>query len=155
LALSTLERTRHFYKLILPDILLLVARALAKSDDPKAHAFRAETCRDLQAVAEGTHDDDVRARWFRAPIQRELAELVGASDLAVQAAGRADLPGGLTEREAEVLREVTSGKTNLEMAVDSGVSEEHVARQLDEVFAKLGVSTPAEATALALREGIA
>jgi class 3 adenylate cyclase/DNA-binding CsgD family transcriptional regulator len=155
LALSTLERTRHFYKLILPDILLLVARALAESDDPKAHAFRAETCRDLQAVAEGTHDDNVRARWFRAPIQRELAELVGANDLIVQAAGRAELPGRLTEREAEVLREVTSGKTNREMAADSGVSEEHVARRLDEVFAKLGVSTPAEATALALREGIA
>ena len=60
-----------------------------------------------------------------------------------------------TRREAEVLRLVAAGKTNPEIAAELTVSRHTVKRHLDNLFAKLGLSSRAEATAYALREGIA
>ena len=71
------------------------------------------------------------------------------------AASRQPLPGGLTEREVEVLRLVAVGKTNREIARDLTLSEKTVARHLSNIFAKLGVPSRAAATAFALREGLA
>ena len=71
------------------------------------------------------------------------------------ATGRRRLPGGLTEREGEVLRLVTSGKTNRQIAADLFLSEKTVARHMNNIFDKIGVSSRAAATAFALREGIA
>jgi predicted ATPase/DNA-binding CsgD family transcriptional regulator len=71
------------------------------------------------------------------------------------AAGRRRLAGGLTEREGEVLRLVTAGKTNRQIAADLFLSEKTVARHMNNIFDKIGVSSRAAATAFALREGIA
>jgi len=65
------------------------------------------------------------------------------------------LPGGLSEREAEVLRLVASGKTNRGIAAELYLSEKTVARHLSNIFTKLGVGSRAAATAFATREGIA
>ena len=65
------------------------------------------------------------------------------------------LPGGLSEREVQVLRLVAAGKTNREIARDLALSEKTVARHLSNIFAKLGVPSRAAATAFALREGLA
>ena len=59
------------------------------------------------------------------------------------------LPGGLTEREAEVLRLVAAGHTNKEIAAMLFLSDKTVARHLSNIFAKIGVSTRAAATAYA------
>jgi DNA-binding NarL/FixJ family response regulator/tetratricopeptide (TPR) repeat protein len=67
----------------------------------------------------------------------------------------ARLPGGLTEREAQVLRLVTDGRTNRQIAAELFLSEKTVARHLSNIFAKLGVGSRAAATAFATREGIA
>ncbi len=67
---------------------------------------------------------------------------------------RQRLPGGLTEREAEVLRLVADGKTNREIALLLARSEKTIARHLSNIFGKLGVPSRAAATALAIREGI-
>ena len=65
------------------------------------------------------------------------------------------LPEGRpTRREAEVLRLVAAGKTNPEIAAALAVSRHTVKRHLDNLFAKLGLSSRAAATAYALREGI-
>lgn len=79
-------------------------------------------------------------------------ELVGRSPGRVKAPG---LPGGLTEREAEVLRLVVDGRTNREIAAALYLSEKTVARHLSNIFSKLGVTSRAAATAFALRAGIA
>jgi non-specific serine/threonine protein kinase len=63
--------------------------------------------------------------------------------------------GGLTPREREVLRLVAAGKKDREIAAALVVSEGTVGRHLENIFAKLGVSSRAAATAFALREGIA
>ena len=75
-----------------------------------------------------------------------------ASDLM---GGPAALPGGLTAREAEVLRLVASGKTNRDIAVELVISEHTVARHLQNMFAKLGVTSRSAATAFAYEHDLA
>lgn len=58
-------------------------------------------------------------------------------------------PGGLTPRQREVLRLVAVGKTNREIATQLVISEHTVSRHLDNIFAKLDVSTRAAAAAFA------
>ena len=56
---------------------------------------------------------------------------------------------GLSARELEVLRLVASGKTNREIAAELVVSEHTVARHVQNIFLKLGVSSRTAATAFA------
>ncbi|MGZ4115263.1 MAG: response regulator transcription factor, partial [Actinomycetota bacterium] len=65
------------------------------------------------------------------------------------------LPSGLTAREADVLRLVAAGKTNREIATELFISEHTVARHLQNMFGKLGVSTRSAATAFAFEHGLA
>ena len=64
-------------------------------------------------------------------------------------------PGGLTDREAEVLRLLAHGKTNRQIAADLVVSKYTVMRHISNLYTKLGVSTRAAATAFAVQEGLA
>jgi DNA-binding NarL/FixJ family response regulator len=57
--------------------------------------------------------------------------------------------GVLTERECEVLRLVAAGMTNREIAAELVISEHTVARHLQNMFLKLGVTSRAAATAYA------
>ena len=59
---------------------------------------------------------------------------------------------GLTAREQEVLRLVAGGKSNREIASELVLSEHTVARHLQNIFAKLGVSSRTAASALAWSE---
>jgi ATP/maltotriose-dependent transcriptional regulator MalT len=65
------------------------------------------------------------------------------------------LPGGLTAREAEVLRLVASGLTNRDVAASLFLSERTVARHLSNIFTKTGVSSRSGATAYAFENGLA
>jgi DNA-binding NarL/FixJ family response regulator len=65
------------------------------------------------------------------------------------------LPGGLTVREAEVLRLVAAGKSNREIATLLVLSDKTVARHLSNIFAKLGLSSRTAATAFAFEHGLA
>jgi DNA-binding NarL/FixJ family response regulator len=56
---------------------------------------------------------------------------------------------GLSARELEVLRHVAGGKTNKEIATELVLSERTIERHVSNIFAKLGVSTRAAATAFA------
>jgi DNA-binding CsgD family transcriptional regulator len=62
--------------------------------------------------------------------------------------------GGLTAREVEVLRLVAAGKTNHEIATELFLSDHTVRRHLQNIFAKLDVSSRAAATALAYRHNL-
>jgi DNA-binding NarL/FixJ family response regulator len=61
---------------------------------------------------------------------------------------------GLTRREMQVLRLVTSGKTNQVAAHELGISEKTVERHLQSVFAKLGVVSRVEAAVRLVRAGL-
>ncbi len=63
-------------------------------------------------------------------------------------------PGGLTEREAEVLALVATGRTNREIAAQLVISEKTVASHLSHIFIKLDLSSRAAATAYAYKHGL-
>jgi DNA-binding CsgD family transcriptional regulator len=63
----------------------------------------------------------------------------------------ADHVGGLTGREMEVLALIAAGQTNREIATALVLSEHTVRRHVQNIFAKLGVSSRAAATAYAFR----
>jgi DNA-binding NarL/FixJ family response regulator len=87
---------------------------------------------------------------------RDVFERLGARpDLArvATAVGSAPVPD-LTERECEVLRLVAQGKTNREIGSVLVISEHTVARHLQNVFTKLGLSSRTAATAYAYENGI-
>ncbi|MBT2384665.1 LuxR family transcriptional regulator [Streptomyces sp. ISL-11] len=81
------------------------------------------------------------------PDARRAAALLGAV--------RGRLPGRLTEREVEVLRLVAAGRTNRAIAAELVISEHTVARHLNNIYAKLDVSSRAAATAYAYTHGLA
>jgi DNA-binding NarL/FixJ family response regulator len=60
----------------------------------------------------------------------------------------------LTARELEVLRLVASGASNKVTAAELVLSEKTVERHLSNIFAKLGVSSRAAATAFAYEHGL-
>jgi ATP/maltotriose-dependent transcriptional regulator MalT len=60
----------------------------------------------------------------------------------------------LTDREVQVLRLVAAGKHNRDIAGVLHLSEHTVARHVQNVFAKLGVSSRAAATSSALKQGL-
>jgi DNA-binding NarL/FixJ family response regulator len=57
--------------------------------------------------------------------------------------------GGLTAREVQLLRLVATGQTNKAIAAELVLSERTVDRHVSNIFAKLGVSSRAAATAYA------
>lgn len=73
-------------------------------------------------------------------------DLARTQELTRTAAGPAH---GLTARELELLRLVATGKTNRKIAADLFLSEKTVARHVSNIFAKLGLSSRAAATAYA------
>ena len=61
---------------------------------------------------------------------------------------------GLTERELEVLRLVAAGKSNRAIAAELSLSEHTVRRHLQNIFAKVRVSSRAAATAFAYENSL-
>jgi ATP/maltotriose-dependent transcriptional regulator MalT len=61
---------------------------------------------------------------------------------------------GLTQRELEVLRLLVTGNTNHAIAAQLVVSDHTVRRHVQNIFAKLGVSSRAAATAFALQHDL-
>jgi DNA-binding NarL/FixJ family response regulator len=64
-------------------------------------------------------------------------------------AGAAPAAGGLTGRELEVLRLVAAGATNHAIATRLHLADKTVHRHVSNIYAKLGVSSRAAATAYA------
>ncbi|BAN48113.1 HD domain-containing phosphohydrolase [Metapseudomonas resinovorans] len=62
--------------------------------------------------------------------------------------------GPLSERETEILRRISTGASNKEVARDLGISPSTVRTHVESVFRKLGCSTRAAATLKALTQGL-
>jgi DNA-binding CsgD family transcriptional regulator len=78
-----------------------------------------------------------------APVVREIDQLLGRN-----------LPGGLSERELEVLRLVAEGRSNPDIARALVLSHKTVARHLSNIFTKLDVSSRTAAAAYAHEHGL-
>jgi DNA-binding CsgD family transcriptional regulator len=138
------------------DIVLPSSRAILAAGPPEMQAqVRGWLQMQLSRIAQGTVDEDMRVRWLRGPLGRELVKLAGSLD---EAAGHpaatltstVDL-SGLDDEDRQILHLLTQGSTNREIAAALETTEEAVAQQLARLIARLGVSTRAEATSLAFR----
>ena len=61
-------------------------------------------------------------------------------------------PPPLTEKQMAILRSVTRGLSNQDIAVQFGISPVSVKKHLSVIFTKLGVATRAEAASIALQK---
>lgn len=84
----------------------------------------------------------------------------GAVDAVLGAAGapvearRRSWPSGLTDREVQVLKLISRGRSNRQMAEDLVISPKTVGRHIENIYARTGVSTRAGATMFALQNGL-
>ncbi len=139
------------------------AVALAEGDPPSAlarlrHAqriwleldapFEVARTRELLAQAcTALGDDEAGTLELRAA--RELFQRLGARADLARVSMRPGPSYTLSARELEVIRLVASGRSNREIAAALVISEHTVARHLQNIYAKLGLSSRAAATAFA------
>jgi ATP/maltotriose-dependent transcriptional regulator MalT len=107
----------------------------------RARALAGLACRELGDADSAALELDASRGTFE--------ELGAAPDLARLGSVTGDVSHGLSARELEVLRHVAAGKTNRQIAEELVVSEHTVARHLQNIFTKLGVSSRTAATAFA------
>lgn len=120
--------------------------------------FEAARCRVLTALAWRSLGDEASASMELDAARAEFLELGATPDVlrvdALTRSGRPGRFGALTPRELEVVRLVAEGKTNRAIADLLYLSEKTVDRHLSNVFAKLGVSSRAAATAYAYEHSL-
>jgi DNA-binding CsgD family transcriptional regulator len=115
--------------------------------------YESARARELIGSACRTLGDEDTAKLELGAAQAAFERLRAAADLervesAYRPGGRAG-GSGLTERELEVLRLVAGGSSNRQIAAALSISEHTVARHLQNIFAKLGVSSRTAASAFA------
>ena len=123
---------------------------------PEWEAMQANLQLTLAMIAQRTMDEDVRVRWFRGPIGQEMTRLAGPIEYASNIAdgNGHDASDSAEDTDAQLLRSLVQGKTNREIAEEIGIDEQAVTRRLGELFARIGASSRAEATALAFRQRV-
>jgi DNA-binding CsgD family transcriptional regulator/pimeloyl-ACP methyl ester carboxylesterase len=112
----------------------LPAGRLVQPPGDRPALFLEDLPSDVDLVVEFVRDGRVRERTATAPIARG---------------------DGLTPREAEVLRLLAGGSTNAAMARALDITEHTVERHVANLYRKIGARGRAEATAYALRRGLA
>jgi DNA-binding NarL/FixJ family response regulator len=139
-----------FLRIVLP-----AARVLLLASDADDERQMVQELLTLRAalIAQRTADEDVRVRWFRGPLGRELSTLTGSSYGELR--GQVTHPpkaAAVGEGDTRLLWLLIEGRTNREIASELEVDEEVVARRLAEMYARIGVSSRGEAAVLAFRE---
>ena len=113
---------------------MLQGAGCQKADDHEAAAASFETARALFEQLGATLD------------LRNLRDIANTTP---------DRPAGLSEREIEVLRLVSAGMTNKQIAAKLSLSDKTIARHLSNIFTKTNVTTRSAATAFAFEHHIA
>jgi DNA-binding CsgD family transcriptional regulator/tetratricopeptide (TPR) repeat protein len=153
-AMASLQSGMHEDRYL--DVLLPVANVFMVTNALEWDAVRSHVRLTLAMIAQRTMDEGVRVRWFRGPIGRELTRLAGPIESApVVADGEEPGDGGGAEaQDTQLLRSLIQGKTNQEIAAEIGIDEQAVTRRLGELFARIGTSSRAEATAFAFHQRV-
>jgi DNA-binding NarL/FixJ family response regulator len=138
------------------EIVLPAARALLAGGPPDVQDFvRGYLRTTLTRIAQGILDEPIRVRWLKGPVGRELVELAAPMDAPAAAlvagASAKDMAADVDESDRQLLRLLTEGRTNAEIAAELRLDEEDVAQRLARLQAQLGASSRAEATSLAFR----
>jgi DNA-binding NarL/FixJ family response regulator len=89
-------------------------------------------------------------------VQRRLIEraLSSAAPPPLENPPAASYPDGLTQREAEVLREIAAGRSNREIAERLSISEATVKTHVNNIFSKANLRDRAQAVVYAVHNGL-
>lgn len=138
------------------DVVLPAARAILAGGPPEAQEqVRGWLQLQLSSFVQRTVDEDVRVRWLRGPLGRELAELAGPIDRLPASSGNGHDPAANLDRsQRRMLLLLTEGKTNAEIAAELDVPEDEVVRMLGALFSAIGASSRIDATTFAFMERI-
>jgi DNA-binding CsgD family transcriptional regulator len=128
----------------------------APYETARAQVLLAHACHELGDGDSAAMEFD-GARWVfgqlgAAPDLARLEHLPGCAPTAAELASRrgSNATSGLTAREGEVLALVASGRSNRAIGAELSVSEHTVARHVQHILRKLGVSSRAAAAAFAV-----
>ena len=118
----------------------------APYESARARVLVGQACRELGDTDSAEIEFEAAGQVFQqlgaVPDLDRLRKLIGSAELSH--------PNGLTARELQVLSLVATGRTNREISSTLMISEHTVARHLQNIFSKLGVSSRTAATAFAL-----
>ncbi len=89
------------------------------------------------------------------PYTGNMEEAAAAVEAYLDEPSGAELPAGLSAREAEVLRLVAAGSSNREIGESLGITLNTVDRHVSNILTKIGASNRAEAASFAVRHGLA
>jgi DNA-binding NarL/FixJ family response regulator len=135
-----------------PEIFIPVGRVImAAGTDQERQTLQTLIQAMLAFVAQRTIDEEIRVRWFRGPVGQALSEIAGPIDAAPRDLGALE---GLDEEDGRLLRLLTQGMTNRDIAERLEVTEEEMVVRLGRLYAKIGVSSRADATTFAFRERV-
>jgi DNA-binding CsgD family transcriptional regulator/predicted negative regulator of RcsB-dependent stress response len=124
------------------------ARVCCPYEEARARALRGEIAR-----REGDQEG-AEMRWRGALAIFERMGAGAAGDLRAKLTEDSSPASRLTARELEVLTLVAAGSTNRAIAETLALSVKTIDRHVSNIFVKLGVSSRAAATALAIRHGL-
>jgi DNA-binding CsgD family transcriptional regulator len=146
---DALEQARHEDANL--DVLLPAAQVMRDTGAPAWEAaVRPYLQLTLAMIVQRTMDEDVRVRWLRGPAGARMVELAGSIELVAPEGNGHDV----RTDDDRLLASLVHGKTNREIAEELGIDETAVTRRLNELFATIGVSSRADATAFAFRERV-
>jgi HD-GYP domain-containing protein (c-di-GMP phosphodiesterase class II) len=127
-----------------PARLLAAADAYQAMTEPRPH----RTPLSPEQAAE-TLGQECRAGLFDADAVAAVLDAAG------QPLPRIERPGGLTEREAEVIALLARGLQTKQIAAELGISAKTADRHIEHAYRKIGVSTRAAAALFAMEHGLA
>jgi HD-GYP domain-containing protein (c-di-GMP phosphodiesterase class II)/DNA-binding CsgD family transcriptional regulator len=125
-------------------------RILAAADSYRAR-LEPRPHRPAQSAAQAASElrDDVRAGRIDANAAQAILAAAGH-----RTGKKREWPAGLTDREVEVLRLLTRGMSNKEIAAQLVISPKTAGAHLEHIYSKLGVSNRALASLFAAKHGL-
>jgi DNA-binding CsgD family transcriptional regulator len=135
-----------------PHAALICARGAADAWQELDAPYECARARELIGLACRALGDEDSAAFELEAAHETFVRLGAAVDVA--RLGGSEAGHGLSPRELQVLRLVAAGDTNKAIAAELVLSERTVERHVSNIFAKLGLSTRAAATAFAYEHGL-
>lgn len=146
------EASHHFH----------AALAMNERLGNRPHLARTQYCYAAMLLEQGNRGGEEAARMLDQAAataaelgMAHLARLIEPLLDQAQRQGRPAYPDKLTPREVDVLQLVAAGRSNKEIAAALSISEPTVERHITNLYAKIGARSRADATAYALRKGLA
>ena len=140
------------YRGVRGSFLPVAARILAAADTYHA---KTEPRPHREALGPDAASEEIRSQVRRGGLDGDVVEaLLAAAGHAEPVEPTPEAPGGLSDREVEVLRLMVRGLSNRGMAEILFISPKTVGHHVEHIYAKLGISTRVGATLFAIEHGL-